>query len=77
MNKYSINTYVQAIERIKTNGCLFDTGQIAPIVKYQLHLAEINGDIKTSFDSWPIRGFGNDSGEWRRVFEFTEKQNAA
>lgn len=56
MNRYSVNTYEQAMERIKNYGWMFDTGQIAPNVLTQLFMASYQGKLKYSQDTWPIRG---------------------
>lgn len=69
MNRYSITTYAQAIDAIRSNGYLFNVGQIAQNVLTQLFMATREGILKVSQDSWPIRGCGQGSGEWEMVFE--------
>ena len=70
--KTTIHTYSAALDAIQKNGYLFNVGQIALPVLYQLGMAEKSRIIKVSFDSWPIRGFGKGVGEWFQVFELVE-----
>ena len=69
MNRYSINSYEQAIDFIRANGYLFDLGQIAQIAITQLFMAEREGSISITQDSWPIRGLELNEENKRRVFE--------
>ena len=70
MAKYLITSYAQAIDRIKSFGYIWDVGQIAPLVAFQLHQDVTN--IKSCFDGYPLRGPG---GEQKRLFEFKDKSS--
>lgn len=71
MNKYSITSYEQAEDRIRTYGYIWDVGQIHPNVLAQLFRGVQLGLIKTSFDGWPLRYAG---GEQKRLFEFIKHE---
>lgn len=65
----TIRSYPAAIERLERDGYLFDVGQIDGRVVSQLYMARNEGLIRVTQDSWPIRGCGRGSGEWRTVYE--------
>lgn len=56
MNRYSLDSYQTAEDRMRTAGHIFDVGQIAPSVMSQLYAGVHLGLLKVSRDSWPIRG---------------------
>lgn len=60
-------TYDDAIGRIRKDGHLFDVGQISESVITQLYHSP--STVKVDYDSWPIRGCGKGSGEWKRIFK--------
>lgn len=64
-----INTYPDAMARLKEGCHLFNVGQISSEVLTQLHMAARRGDIKASMDSWPLRGFSGPDQTMRWVFE--------
>lgn len=69
----TIRSYLTVLERLERDGHVFDLGQIAPGVISQLYMARREGKINVTEDSWPIRGCGRNSGEWRMVYELTER----
>ena len=64
--------YSQVIDKIKQNGFIFDLG-LTDSVTTQLFMDRNRGKIKISYDSYPIRGCGRDSGEWVRVFQLNNR----
>jgi hypothetical protein len=74
MARITIHSYQTVIERIERDGHIFDLGQIVQGVIGQLFMAQNSGSIRVVEDSWPIRGCGRGSGEWRRVFELTRPE---
>lgn len=68
MNAKPIDTYDKALTAIRTDGHLFDTGQIAHAVTCQLIWAAKLGEVVEGRDSWPIRGYPEGSGERKTVW---------
>lgn len=74
MNRYALDSYPAAESRIRSNGFIFDVGQISPSVLSQLYAGASLGLIKISRDSWPFRGLTIEPGvEVRTVFEMVRK----
>ncbi len=71
MPKYLITSYSQLIDRMRSNGHVFDVGQISPLVLSHAYAAVHDGLIKVSIDSWPFRGFAGK--ESRTVFELARQ----
>lgn len=69
MNRYSINTFVEAVDRMRLRGWLYDVDQIAPAVLTQLHWAADRGELRRTQESWPLRGGG---GVMRTMFRLVE-----
>ncbi len=69
MNRYSISSYAQALDRIRSNGFVWDVGQIAPSVIKQLDWSVARGEMIRTIDGWPLRTEG---GERRPLYQLTE-----
>lgn len=68
-SRYPIDSYAKAEDRMRSNGYIFDVGQISPSVRAELYLGEKLGLIKITSDSWPIRGLAVNPNDKRVVFE--------
>lgn len=72
MNRYPLDSYPLAEQRMREQGYIFDVGQISPSVIDQLRVGMQLGIIKASYDSWPLRGLPG--GERRRVYELINRK---
>jgi hypothetical protein len=75
MDRYHIDTYAKAEDRMRTNGFIFDVGQISPTVRTELYLGERLGLITVTSDSWPIRGLAVPVNQQRVVFALRTKDS--
>lgn len=75
-DRFALSSYQTAEDRIRSNGHIFDVGQISPEVLSQLYMGVSLGIIRVSRDSWPIRGLTiDDKTPVRTVFELARKES--
>jgi hypothetical protein len=75
MDRYPIDSYSKAEDRMRSFGYIFDVGQISPMVRTELYLGEKLGLISVTSDSWPIRGLEVPVNQQRVVFELKTKES--